>query len=45
MTGVIFSKEIDADIASAYGIFSPKCRRQDLADIKALEMTLSPRPK
>lgn len=44
MTGVIFSKEIDADITSAYGIFSPKCRRQDLADIKDLGMTLKPRP-
>jgi hypothetical protein len=45
MTGVIFSKEIDADITSAYGIFSPKCRRQDLAAIKALGMTLTSTPK
>jgi hypothetical protein len=41
MTGIIFSAAIDTDISFDYGIFSPRCRRADLADIKQLDMTLA----
>jgi hypothetical protein len=34
MTGVIFSGNIDTDILFDYGIFSPGCRRIDLAELK-----------
>jgi hypothetical protein len=34
MTGVIFSGKIDTDILFDYGIFSPGCRRIDLAELK-----------
>ena len=36
LTGVIFSGSIDTDISFDYGIFSPGCRRADLADMKQL---------
>src|SRR5262249_43123937 len=36
MTGVIFSGNIDTDILFDYGIFSPGCRRIDLAELKGL---------
>jgi hypothetical protein len=36
MTGVIFSGTLDTDISFGFGIFSPGCRRADLADIKQL---------
>jgi hypothetical protein len=36
MTGVIFSGNIDTDIVFDYGIFSPGCRRIDLAELKGL---------
>ena len=35
MTGVIFSGALDTDISFDYGIFSPGCRRADLADMQA----------
>ena len=36
MTGMIFSKAVDTDMSFNYGIFSPGCRRADLADMKQL---------
>jgi len=35
-TGVVFSGAVDADISFAYGVFSPGCRRADIADMKRL---------
>jgi hypothetical protein len=40
MTGVIFSGDLDTDILFDYGIFSPRCRRADLADVRRLGMTI-----
>jgi hypothetical protein len=40
MTGVIFSGTVDTDISFDYGIFSPGCRRGDLADIKQLGLKI-----
>jgi hypothetical protein len=36
MTGLIFSGNVDTDITFDYGIFSPGCRRIDLADTTEL---------
>jgi hypothetical protein len=36
MTGVIFSGNIDTDIVFDYGVFSPGCRRIDLAELGQL---------
>jgi len=41
LTGMIFSSSVDTDIRFDHGIFSPACRRRDLADVKALGMTIS----
>jgi hypothetical protein len=41
LTGMIFSGSVSTDIQFDYGIFSPTCRRRDLADVKALGMTIS----
>jgi hypothetical protein len=38
MTGVIFSGVLNTDISFDFGIFSPGCRRADLADIKQLRI-------
>jgi hypothetical protein len=40
MTGMIFSGDLDTDILFDYGIFSPRCRRADLADMRRLGMTI-----
>jgi hypothetical protein len=40
MTGLIFSGELDTDIAFDYGIFTPACRRADLADMKYLNLKI-----
>jgi hypothetical protein len=40
MTAVVFSRQIDADITFDYGIFSPRCRRADLAHIDRLWIKL-----
>ena len=40
MTGLIFSGDLDTDILFDYGIFSPRCRRADLADVHRLGMTI-----
>jgi len=39
-TGVIFSGDIDTDIWFGYGMFSPGCRRDDLADMRRLGLVL-----
>jgi hypothetical protein len=39
-TGVIFSGEINTDIRFDYGMFSPRCRRDDLADMRRLGLIL-----
>jgi len=39
-TGVVFSGDIDADIRFGYGMFSPGCRRNDLADMRRLGLVL-----
>jgi hypothetical protein len=36
MTGMIFSGNVETDILFDYGIFSPGCRRIDLAELKRL---------
>ena len=43
MTGVIFADEVDTDILFDYGIFTPGCRRTDLADIRRLQMDIPSR--
>jgi hypothetical protein len=39
-TGVVFSGDIDTDIWFGYGMFSPGCRRDDLADMRRLGLAL-----
>src|SRR5215831_1413820 len=36
MTGIIFSGNVDTDIVFEYGVFSPECRRIDLAELRQL---------
>jgi hypothetical protein len=36
LTGVIFSGNVDTDIVFDYGVFSPGCRRVDLAELRQL---------
>jgi hypothetical protein len=43
MTGVIFSGEVDTDILFDYGIFTPGCRRADLADMRRLQVYIPSR--
>jgi hypothetical protein len=38
MTGMIFSRDVDTDIVFDYGIFSPRCRSADLADMRQLDL-------
>jgi hypothetical protein len=40
MTGMIFSGDLDTGIVFDYGLFSPGCRRADLADMKRLEVKI-----
>jgi len=40
MTGMIFSGTVDSDIHFDYGVFSPGCRRIDLADTKRLDLKI-----
>ena len=40
MTGLIFSGDLDTDIVFDYGIFTPACRRADLADMKGLSLKI-----
>jgi hypothetical protein len=37
---VVFSGDIDTDIWFAYGMFSPGCRRDDLADMRRLGLVV-----
>jgi hypothetical protein len=43
MTGVIFSGEVDTDVLFDYGIFTPGCRRADLADMRRLQVNIPSR--
>jgi hypothetical protein len=43
MTGVIFSGDVDTDILFDYGIFTPGCRRADLADVRRLQVNVDSR--
>jgi hypothetical protein len=43
--GVVFSGDIDADIWFAYGMFSPRCRRDDIADMRRLGVALPDAPQ
>jgi hypothetical protein len=43
VTGVIFSGEIDTDIISDYGLFTPRCRWADISDIEKLKMQIDER--
>jgi len=38
MAGIIFSGDLDSDITFGYGMFSPGCRRADLADVRRLDL-------
>src|SRR5262249_49426887 len=40
LTGVIFSGNIDTYISFNYGMFTPWCRLNDLADIKSLDLRI-----
>src|SRR5262249_36965481 len=40
MAGMIFSGNIDTEILFDYGVFSPGCRRVDLAEFKQLDMQI-----
>jgi hypothetical protein len=40
MTGLIFSGDLDTNIVFDYGIFTPACRRADLADMKRLDLKI-----
>jgi len=41
MTGMIFSRDVDTDIVFDYGIFTPRCRSTDLADLRQLDLRIS----
>jgi hypothetical protein len=41
MTGMIFSRDVDTDILFDYGIFSPRCRSADLADMRQLDLRIN----
>jgi hypothetical protein len=43
VTGVIFSGEIDTDVISDYGVFTPRCRWADISDIEKLKMQIDAR--
>jgi hypothetical protein len=43
MAGVVFSGEVDTDILFDYGIFTPGCRRGDLADMRRLQINIDSR--
>jgi hypothetical protein len=38
---LLFSGKVETDISLRYGLFSPACRRDDLADLKRLSIVLS----
>jgi len=41
MTGMIFSRDIETDIVFDYGIFTPRCRSADLADMRQLDLRIN----
>jgi len=42
---LVFSGKVDTTVTLAYGLFSPRCRRADLADLKRLGVALPPAAK
>jgi hypothetical protein len=40
MAGLIFSGDLDTNIVFDYGLFSPACRRADLADMRQLDLKI-----
>jgi hypothetical protein len=40
LTGVVFRGTLKADIHDDFGIFTPGCRRADIADLQALKIGL-----
>jgi hypothetical protein len=40
LTAMVFSGDLDTDIVFDYGIFSPRCRRADLAEVKRLDLKI-----
>jgi hypothetical protein len=40
MAALVFSGDLDTDIVFEYGLFSPACRRADLADMKQLDLKI-----
>jgi hypothetical protein len=44
-TGVVFSGDVDTDVRFGYGMFSPGCRRDDLADMRRLKVALPDAPQ
>src|SRR5262249_22633917 len=40
MAGLLFSGDLDTDIVFDYGLFSPACRRADLADMRQLDLKI-----
>ena len=43
LAGIVFSGEIDTEIRFNYGLFSPACRRADLADLEQLDLKIESR--
>jgi hypothetical protein len=43
MAGMVFSGTVNSDIVFDYGLFSPGCRRTDLADLKQLDLKIDRR--
>ena len=43
MTGMIFSGAVDTEIVLDYGIFTPRCRWKDIADVKHLDLKIDVR--
>jgi hypothetical protein len=43
MAGLLFSGDLDTDIVFDYGLFSPACRRADIADTRQLDLKIDHR--
>ena len=41
LSGLLFSGDVDTDIVFEYGIFTPRCRSADLADLKPLDLRMN----
>jgi hypothetical protein len=43
LTGLVFSGDVDTNVVFDYGVFTPRCRRIDLADIQRLDLHIDAR--